>query len=66
MKIFGKTSNKIITEKQIEALGLTLSAEVKFADFFIPGKLRPFLVHGEAKEEKREKKEKKSEQVQEL
>ena len=39
---------------------MALGADVKITDFFIPGKLRPFLVQGEAKEEKREKKEKKS------
>lgn len=59
-KIYGKTSNKAVTEKQVEALGLALGADVKITDFFIPGKLRPFLVQGEVKEEKREKKEKKS------
>jgi hypothetical protein len=60
----GNHANKSINEKVVEGLGLTVKSELRLADFLIPGRLRPFLVQGEVKEEKKGKREAKSSQEQ--
>lgn len=41
----GKSSLNV----QVEQLGLTINKEVNPEDFYLPGRLRPFLVNGEVK-----------------
>jgi hypothetical protein len=42
-----------LNEKYLEKLGIIVNKETKLSDMLIPGKLRPFLVQGEAKEGKK-------------